>query len=86
MSNKRLFIISTLLFAAPTQAFAYLDPGTGSIILQGLIAALVGVGMFFRNIRDYITGLFLPKKPESDDVERTGTTAQHADDDKAPKP
>jgi hypothetical protein len=34
-----------LLVAAP-DALAYLDPGTGSIILQGLIAALVA-GLFY---------------------------------------
>lgn len=32
-------------FMATGQAHAYLDPGTGSIILQGLIGAVVG-GLF----------------------------------------
>ena len=27
---------------------AYIDPGTGSILLQFLIGALVGAGLFFR--------------------------------------
>lgn len=28
--------------------FAYIDPGSGSLVIQALIAALVGVPFFFR--------------------------------------
>ena len=34
--------------ATPSTA-AYLDPGSGSFILQILVASLVGVGFFFRS-------------------------------------
>jgi hypothetical protein len=41
---------------------AYLDPGTGSFILQMLIASLIGIFFFFKNfwrkVRLFITGLF----------------------------
>ncbi|GIU46922.1 hypothetical protein [Shewanella algidipiscicola] len=37
--NRRLYAASILLFSSP--AYAYLDPGTGSIILQAIIAAIV---------------------------------------------
>jgi len=30
---------------SPTQAFAYLDPGTGSALIQGLIAAIAAIGL-----------------------------------------
>lgn len=45
--SPRIFCAATasLLVAAP-DALAYLDPGTGSIILQGLIAAVVA-GLFY---------------------------------------
>ena len=35
------------LFAVlvPTSAFAYIDPGTGSILIQGLIAAIAAIGV-----------------------------------------
>ena len=53
------FLFSILLlgvFASP--AHAYLDPGTGSIILQTVVAALAGslmaIKVFWRNI----TGFF----------------------------
>lgn len=36
-----------LIFTGTTisDAYAYIDPGSGSIILQGIIGALVGVGI-----------------------------------------
>ncbi len=30
--------------------FAYIDPGAGSLIIQALIAAVVSVPFFFRNV------------------------------------
>ncbi len=43
MSMRAVLILLTLfLFALPKQAFAYLDPGTGSYIIQILIATLAG--------------------------------------------
>ena len=40
-----LVILNAVLF---DEAFAYLDPGSGSIIIQTLIGALVGVGIAVR--------------------------------------
>jgi hypothetical protein len=44
------------------EAHAYLDPGTGSYLLQLLIAGLLGlsllVKLFWRNIRTWVVGLF----------------------------
>ena len=34
-----------LIFILPTKAYAYLDPGTGSIIIQSIIAAMA-TGLF----------------------------------------
>jgi hypothetical protein len=42
----------------------YIDPGSGALLLQLLIAGFVGVGVFFR---DAIRGLFGWKKPKSDE-------------------
>jgi len=36
-------IIVILLFLIPVNAYAYLDPGTGSFIIQLIIAAIAGV-------------------------------------------
>ena len=38
---KKILIISfSLIMFFNTKAFAYLDPGTGSIILQGILGAI----------------------------------------------
>lgn len=39
-----------LIFTGTTisDAYAYIDPGSGSIIIQGIIGALVGVGITIR--------------------------------------
>jgi len=36
-------IIAVLLFFIPINTYAYLDPGTGSFVVQLIIAAIVGV-------------------------------------------
>lgn len=47
---------AALLAATTVDAFAYLDPGTGSIILQGLIAAAAAAGVTARLYWGKITG------------------------------
>ena len=44
---KNTFVILTLLIPGLfiSDAFAYLDPGSGSMIFQAIIGALVGVGI-----------------------------------------
>ncbi len=55
----------TLLLAAvlvclawPKPAYAYIDPALGSMILQAALAAIIGVGVFFRDVRLKIMSLF----------------------------
>ncbi|MGI9353488.1 MAG: hypothetical protein ACR2O3_18155 [Rhizobiaceae bacterium] len=43
LSTSFIFILST------SNAYAYLDPGTGSILLQGLIGAVAG-GLFIAKV------------------------------------
>ena len=49
MKIIRLFLVfSIILFFSGTvisDAYAYIDPGSGSIVIQALIGALVGVGI-----------------------------------------
>jgi hypothetical protein len=49
-TNKHILVLS---FFVPgvifsTQAFAYLDPATGSILLQGLLAGIAGIAVTSR--------------------------------------
>ncbi len=43
---------------------AYIDPGTGSFMLQMLIAGLLSAGMAFKNVRYKIMSMFAKKAPE----------------------
>jgi hypothetical protein len=56
-----------VLLLLPSPALAYIDPGTGSFVIQGIIAAIVGGGfavkMFWGRIKAKITG----KTPTEDD-------------------
>jgi len=36
-------LVITLLLFLPTPSFAYLDPATGSMIIQGIIGAVAGL-------------------------------------------
>lgn len=45
---------------------AYIDPGTGGIILQMLIAGLVGAAVFFRQAIAQFFSLFTRKKKTDD--------------------
>jgi hypothetical protein len=47
--------------------FPYLDPGSGSLIIQILIAALLGLGVALRASWGRIKGLFSKKKSDSED-------------------
>ena len=44
----RLLALLFLAFMAPTDALAYIDPGSGMLFWQGLIAAIGGLLIFFR--------------------------------------
>lgn len=51
----------------------YIDPGSGSYILQMIIAAVLGVSFFFKNfwynIKAFFTGKKTKKDEEKDKVE-----------------
>jgi len=74
---KRLMInglgLALMIAIIPQIAFAYIDPGTGSYIIQIAIAALVGglfaVKMFWIRIKTFITSLFKKKTDESEQSE-----------------
>jgi len=66
----RVFIIalSALLIGAPTPAFAYLDPGTGSMIIQGIIGAIAGLMVAGKLYWGKLTAFFSSsKKSDTDD-------------------
>ena len=53
-----------VIFAAP--AYAYLDPGTGSLLIQGIIASIAAAAAAARIYWHRIVGLFRGKKQPKD--------------------
>ncbi|MCX6551870.1 MAG: hypothetical protein NTY02_12885 [Acidobacteria bacterium] len=62
-----VFVLAFLLQAP--DAYAYIDPGTGSLLFQTGLALLLGAGLVFRHawrrIARAIAWLFKPVKPSS---------------------
>ena len=51
----------------PTFAYAYLDPGTGSAIIQGLIAALAAIGLALKVYWHRVLGFLGLRRPSNTD-------------------
>ena len=58
---KLTAVLALFSLVAPQVAYAYLDPGTGSYMLQMLLGILVGglfaVKIFWKNIRSFFANL-----------------------------
>jgi hypothetical protein len=50
--------IALLLSLSPTAAFAYFDPGTGSLLIQAAIGGMAAVVVFWGNVKAYARALF----------------------------
>ena len=65
-----ILLIILLLTVSTKPAHAYLDPGSGSYIIQLIIAggvgALFGVKTFWHQIKNFFTSLFRRKKREKE--------------------
>lgn len=59
---------------------AYIDPGTGSIILQSLIAAILGVLIFFRDWVKRIFKLVFARKAKPEEKPATDQPASPPQD------
>jgi hypothetical protein len=67
MKRKVVLLICILSFSPLIeQAHAYIDPGTGSMIVQAVIgvivAASVAIGIFWSRVRSFFGRFFGPKK------------------------
>lgn len=66
----RFAICVSTLSALPLTSHAYLDPGTGSLLFQSLLAVLFGIGVAFRQLRQWIAKVWafiLRRPPPGDD-------------------
>jgi hypothetical protein len=62
------WVLAVLLLGSAPSAFAYLDPGTGSMLLQVILGGIAAVGvalkLFWHKIR---IALGMSKKPAAED-------------------
>lgn len=62
------WLLATLLLSSAQPAFAYLDPGTGSMLLQVILGGIAAVGvalkLFWHKIR---IAVGMSKKPAAED-------------------
>lgn len=72
---SRLVAVALFLALASAPAHAYLDPGTGSMLVQGLVAALAvasaAVAAFWTGIRRVLSGRRKRGDPEHHDATRS---------------
>ncbi len=66
-----LYAISPLFFVK--QAYAYIDPGTGSMLVQALLAVVaivsVSIGIFWQRFRSFLSRIFDRKNNNRDDAD-----------------
>ena len=68
--KSSLSLCALVLLAAgfwPATAHAYIDPGTGSFVIQGIIAAVVGAGFAIKVYWHKIVSALTGKSPVEDD-------------------
>ena len=54
----KLIVLIIIIFFNIADAYAYLDPGSGSILVQALLFILAGLGTFFLFTKNKIKSLF----------------------------
>ena len=67
---KAILLTAVIYLLMHTHAYAYLDPGTGSIILQALAAALAAIATtasyYWEKVKDLYIKIFKKKKINKD--------------------
>ena len=64
VSNRRFLCLIVGLISYTSPAYAYLDPGTGSILLQGLIAGLAAIISVLSIYWQKVKAFFVKQKPD----------------------
>ena len=62
-----MFLLTSAILSGLGEELAYLDPGSGSFLIQILIAALLGVGVALRASWSKIKGFFGIKSNKVDE-------------------
>ena len=66
ISNLKFLCLIVGLISYTSPAYAYLDPGTGSMLLQGLIGGLAAILSFLSLYWQKVKAFFVKKEPDTD--------------------
>ena len=66
VSNLKFLCLIVGLISYTSPAYAYLDPGTGSMLLQGLIAGLAAVISVVSIYWQKVKAFFVKQEPDTD--------------------
>ena len=66
ISNLKFLCLIVGLISYTSPAYAYLDPGTGSILLTGLIAGLAAIISFLSIYWQKVKAFFVKQEPDID--------------------
>lgn len=58
--------------------YAYIDPGSGTLLLQAIMAAIAGIVLFHKRLYYSIKGYF--KKDQADSEAPAGGTGAHSEE------
>ena len=64
-TNLKVFVIINFLFFSHN-AFAYMDPGSLSIILQVIIGIFASIAVFFKQLKQKVLSVFKRKDKKKD--------------------
>ena len=77
--NKKILYLLIFFLINPSIAYAYLDPGTGSIILQALVSIIAAIAAFFSlGIRRKVNKLFEDDFYSSEKIQSIGFKPQRS--------
>jgi hypothetical protein len=66
-----VMLVVALTFSFERQAYAYVDPGSGLLVFQGISAAVTGMLFYFRRRIKNLLVKFQQPKVESSSADRT---------------
>ena len=69
VSNLKFLFLIFSLIAYTSPAYAYLDPGTGSVLLQGLIGGIAAVMAFLSIYWQKVKAFFSKNESDTDTAE-----------------
>ena len=68
MNLNLLYLTLIFIFVLEQNAYAYIDPGTGAVIIQAIIGAVAAVTIFFGNIKKRLKKIF--KFKDKDEIRK----------------